>query len=340
MIQYSYPTAASLLAIEADLMPSLMDDDPVLTEIFPEKRLDNDALIIQKRDNWLGLMQVRGMGGDPKIVATPGFKEVAITPGYYGEQRVISEQELTRRRRIGDPLARVDITALVREAQDFLLMRQIQRMRYEAWTLLTYGVYNALDISGAIVDSYQYNQRTFVSTVPWTTPATATPLLDLRNVQLQAAGYSVSFGPGAKAYMNQITANAIFQNTNNADIYGRRTQGLGTYNSPLQVNQLFMGDNLPEMVIMDGSYRDDNNNILRYIPSGYVIVVGKRPAGQTIGNYQMTLNANNADMSPGPYMFIKDTVGETVPRRIEIHRGVNGGPVLYFGSAVIVMKVF
>lgn len=335
---FVYPSAAELEEIEPDLMARFEDGDPIF-DILPRKARNADSLLVEKRDNWLGLQQVRGINGPPKLVQTPGVTQFSITPGYYGEIRYIDEMELTRRRGPGSLTAPIDVSDLVREAQDYLVMREVQRMSYAGWTLLTYGNYTALDPNGVVVDSYQYNQRVFTSTVPWTTSATATPLADFRAVQLMSAGYSVSFGPGAKAYMNQITANALFTNTNPVDIYGRRV-GLGTVNGPGQIGQLLTGDNLPELTIWDASYRDDANVVQRYIPSGYVIVVGRRPAGQVLGNMQITRNANNPNMAAAPYMFVQDTLNIKVPRTLEVNRGVNFGPVLYFGSACVVMKVF
>lgn len=339
MYSLSYPTAADLELVAPDLMAKFEDNDPIF-DILPRKARDSHVLMVEKRDNMLGLQQVRGLNAPPKLVQTPGLKQFTITPGVYGEVRAIDEQELTLRRQYGNLTRPIDVSDLVDEAFQFLLLREVQRQAYEGWTLLAYGIYNAVDQNGVVMDSYQYQQNTFTSTVPWTTFATATPLLDFRSVQLMSAGYSVSFGPGSKAYMNQITANALLGNTNAADIYGRRTAGLGTFNSPVQVNQLLMGDNLPEMVIWDNSYRDDAGAVQRYIPSGYVIVAGRRPAGQVLGNFQITRNANNADQGPRPYTFVKDTLNERVPRTIEVNRGWNGGPVVYYGSAIIVMKVF
>jgi hypothetical protein len=338
MANYTFPTPAELRTVEQELIPSLTAADPVF-DVFPMKNNDTDLLIWEKKDNWLGLMQNRGLNGRPPIVKPPGAKQFIQTPSYYGEVRAIDEIELTRRRRFGSLTATINLDDLVREAQDFLLMRQLNRIRKTCWDLLTTGVTIVLDASGVVVEEYTYTQRIYNAAVTWATSATATPLLDFRNVALQSAGYSVSFGPGAKAYMNQFTANNLFGNTNNADIYGRRTAGLGTFNSPKQVNELLTGDNLPSIVIYDRGYLDDNSVFQRFIPTGKVIVVGERISGVSLGEFRMTLNANNPNMESGPYTKVIDRGDHIVPRIIEVHRGFNGGPVMYFGSAVIVMNV-
>jgi hypothetical protein len=48
---------------------------------------------------------------------------------------------------------------------------------------------------------------------------------------LLSRGLSVNFGAGSTLYVNRATANALLNNLNPADFYGRRTAGLGTFNS-------------------------------------------------------------------------------------------------------------
>jgi hypothetical protein len=44
-------------------------------------------------------------------------------------------------------------------------------------------------------------------------------------------------------------------------------------------------------------------------------------------------------MSPGRYEKVIDRLDTRVPRTIEVHRGHNGGLVIYYGSAIIVGAV-
>jgi hypothetical protein len=139
--------------------------------------------------------------------------------------------------------------------------------------------------------------------------------------------------------MNRKTSNRMLANTNAADLYGRRTAGLGTFNSLDQVNQLLAGDDLPNIVVYDEGYLDSSGTFQPYIADNKVVVVGKRPAGQSLGAYRYTRNANNPDLAPGAYMKIIDTAERSVPRTIEVHDGHNGGCVLYFPSAIVIMSV-
>jgi hypothetical protein len=76
-----------------------------------------------------------------------------------------------------------------------------------------------------------------------------------------------------------------------------------------------------------------------FIPNNKVVVVGTRPAGQRVGEYRITRNANNPDLGPGPYMKVVDNGEDKVPREIDVHDGHNGGPVLYYPGAIVVMSV-
>ena len=53
----------------------------------------------------------------------------------------------------------------------------------------------------------------------------------------------------------------------------------------------------------------------------------------------MTRNANNAGASPGMYVKVVDKGEDEVPRQIEVHLGFNGGPAVYYPSAVVKMAV-
>ena len=44
-------------------------------------------------------------------------------------------------------------------------------------------------------------------------------------------------------------------------------------------------------------------------------------------------------LTPGAYQKIIDKGEDAVPREVEVHDGHNGGAVLYFPSAMVVMNV-
>jgi hypothetical protein len=197
------------------------------------------------------------------------------------------------------------------------------------------GTFTATGHEGQVLHTDTYTLQSFTANVKWSTAATSTPLTDLRQVQIKARGSSVNFGRQAKIYMNQVTFNYMVANTNTADLYGRRVTGLATINSQNQMNELLTMDNLPQIVIYEEGYYNDSGVFTLYIADGEAVVVGVRQTGVPIGNYQMTRNANNPDMAPGPYMRVIDNLERTIPRQIQVHDGHSGGPTLYFPKAVV-----
>ena len=336
---YTYPTAQKLKTIEPEKMDVLTMDDPVFS-IMPIGTLDAPQLSWEQRDDFTGLQQVRGINGQPGRVKAVGGKRFTMQPGYYGEHKKIDEEELTTRRQWGTENAVIDIGSLVTEASDHLLQREIDRIRTTAWTLLTKGEFAIADENGVVKHTDQFPIQRFIVAVPWTTYATSTPLNNFRSLKLLGRGRSTSFGSQSVAYMNQKTFNDMMQTQHTNDMAGRRTTGLNTLLALnlTEVNKILLGEGLPQVVIHDDTYTDDEGNVQLFIPDGYVVVVGTRPAGQPLGEYLMTRNVNNVGEAPGSYIKIVDKIDD-VPREIKVHRGHNGGPVLYYPGAIVVMRV-
>lgn len=338
--QYLFPTSAELREIEQDLLPVLTEEDPIF-ELMPLEDEDADVILWEQMDTYYGLQQVRGINGEPPSVVAVDINRYRMEPGYYGEFMEVDEAELTRRRIVGSFNQPIKIEDLVRQRQEQLLDRELKRIKYIGWTLLATGTFSVSLKDGAVAHTDTYPLQTFTSTVSWSTASTATPLADFRAVQLKARGHSVSFGADATAFMTQVTWNQMISNQNSADLYGRRTAGLATYENVEQVNKLFQGDNLPAIRIYEGGYLDNSRVWHPFIPDGTVIVVGQRPNKRPVGNYTLTRNVNNPDGEPGMFTTVVDSLatGTPVPRRIQVFKGHNGGPKIYFPSAVVVMTV-
>jgi hypothetical protein len=340
MANYTYPESAALSLIEQDLRPRVEADRPIF-DLFPTMTEDVSELVWEQRDNYQGLQQVRGLNAEPPRVKRTGSKRYVMAPGVYGEFEPVNEEDLTRRSKLATFATPVDVTDLVSPIQTKLLQRRYDRIEWMGWTLTATGTFSVPGPNGAILHTDSYTTQTFSATVPWATFATATPLSDLRAVQLLARGHSLDFGRRAKAFMNQGTLNSLLSNTNAADLYGRRTQGLGTFNNEGEVNRLLTGDNLPELVPYDGGYLDENGNFNLYIPNNKVIVVGRRPMGEPVGNWVYTRNINHegGGTRPGPYTRVIDLGEQRVPRELQVHDGMNGGFRIYWPSAIVVLTV-
>lgn len=335
MTTYVYPTSARLMEIEQDLLPRLTNDDPIF-QLFPIVSEDDDLLRWEQRDNYLGLQQVRGLNGQAPRVARVGAKGYIAQPGVYGEFVVIDEREITKRRRLGTFGEPIDISSLVLEGQEQLLQRRIDRMRQILWTLAATGTFSVSNASGVVMHTDTYPVQTYNATT-WATIATATPLVDFRAVKLLARGHSVSFGRKARAFANAATVNNLLGNTNASDIGGKRVANGATFNSLQDYNRILLDNDLPQVEEYDEGYLDDSGAFTLFVPDGKVVVVGARGNGAPVGQYRQTRNASNPGAAPGPYMDVIES--EKPPKEVEVHDGHNGGPVIFYPSAVVIMDV-
>jgi len=333
---FIYPTASELRRIEQDKLPRLTQDRPIFKH-FPIVPVNNHLLQWEQKDNYTGLQQLRGLGGAPQRVNRVGAKRYMAEPGVYGEFVPLDELELTRRRELGTWGQPVDLTDLVTEQQDMLLGRRVDRIELIAWNCAR-GTFSVSGPNG-IVHTDSYTIQTYSAGVAWATVATAAPIKDFRAVKLLARGHSVSFGRQATAYMNQTTFNYAMNNTNANDIGGKRVAPSVNILELDQINKVLFDNDLPQIEIYDDTYLDDAGTPQLYIPNSKVVVFGARPGGQPLGEYRMTRNANNPNMGPGAYTKVIDTMDREVPRRVEVHDGHNGGPVIFFGSGVVEMSV-
>jgi hypothetical protein len=350
------PTNAEIRIILEDKLPRMTAERP-WNAFCPIETLSSDMLIWEQWENVTGLEAARGLNGEPPPVKPSGLIRFRDTPGYYGERIDILEDEITRARKPGTFGDVFDITSIVARRQNELMVRYLDRLEVNIWNLMLNGTISVPAATGAVVDSRAYLRQTFTRNVSWALPATATPLADLRALKLLALGHSVDFGSGATIFINQITANQLLLNTNAADLYGRRTAGLGTFNNLTEINQLLLGDDLPKIQVYDESYLADgsidpgtadftsNPRIfgvpVRFIPTGSGILIGGRPNNEPVASYYQTANAQNPGNAPGPYMFIADNANEfnRVPRRVSIHHGHNGFPGIRYPSAICAMTL-
>lgn len=335
MSNFVYPTAAELREIEQIKLPVLTMNDPIF-RIMPIRERDTFILMWEQKDNFSGLQGLRGLDGRPARVDPVNAKRFQMTPGVYGEFSEIREEELTLRRQMGTFASPIDLSDLVMERQDQLLSRRIDRIRQIGWDVLQ-GRFTVSG-PGGLVHADAFPVQTYTAAVAWGTSATATPLKDFRNVQLFEEGRSASFGSGSEAFMNRRTFNKLVSNTNTNDLAGRRTSGLNTVLNMDEINRVLAGEGLPTIVIYNDGYYNDAGTWVPFIPNDRVIVVGQRSNG-TVAEYHMVRNATNPNMEPGAYTRVIDTGDREVPRRVEVHDGHNGGPVLFFPGDVVNMSV-
>jgi hypothetical protein len=320
------------------------DSDPVFfKELFPVENSDTDKLEWEQLDNFYGLQQARGLNGNPSPVSRTGSNRFSTEPGYYGEFSEIDEKELTKRGKFAKFTGSVDLTDLTMIEQRKLLQRRIDRQRWLGWTLLTTGQFNVPSPNGGYEHRDRYIFQTITASPGFSNLTTATPFAYFLNLLTTHRGTSSQYGTAATIYVNATTVQRILGNTNANDLGGRyRIDGGNTVNTLDDANKVLNARGLPSIKVYDEFYTtaaDGINNNVTFIPDGIGVMIGKRPAGAPIGAYRMTINANN-DMQPGAYTFVKDSANtKDVPRKVEVHDGHNGGPVVFFPSAIKVLNL-
>ena len=349
---FIYPTATQMREIEPELV-ARDRRERVGMQIFPVQSVNAAKVRWTQRDNYAGLQQLRGMDGQPTYVKRIGRKTFEYEPGVFGEYIDITETELTNRAGSADPVVvNIPVGDLQMENDEYLIQREDDRIESSIWAVLTTGTIT-IKIAGpngqqtGYTDTYPV--QTYSAGVAWSTVATATPIRNFQSVQQLglAAGKGVDLGAGATAYMNSVTSNNLLNNTNASDLGGRRIGMGNTVNTLNDVNQYLLGQNLPRIQVYDAGYVNDSGTFTKFIPDNKAVVVGNRPSGQMVGAYIMTRNASN-NFRPGSYRYVLDRANgnlgsapaeKRTPANIETHRGHNGGPVIWWPSAVVVMSV-
>ncbi len=344
---FTYPTSVEIRAIEPDLIQADLSSRLGM-QIMPIRDVNVAKVRWTQQDNFYGLQALRGMDGQPAHVQRVGNRTYEYEPGVFGEYIDITETELVTRAGSADVASTpISIDDLVVDADKLLIQREDDRIESSIWTLLTTGVISiTLNGPNGTQIGYRdsYTIQTYSASISWATVATAVPIRNFQAVQQLGVGHSVDFGSGATAYMNSTTVNNLINNTNAADLGGKRIGGGSTVNTIPETASLLLGLNLPRIAVYDGGYiATSGGGLIKFIPDNKVVVVGRRTNGARIGEYLRTRNASNG-FRPGPYRYVIDRANginaeKRTPANIEIHRGHNGGPTMMYPSAVVVMTV-
>ena len=338
----TYPSNSELMAIQQEFLPTLTLND-LSFQLMPIFAHDAAYVEWEQRDNFTGLQQIRGIEAEPPSVPNVGWKRWKMEAGVYGEWDHISEKAIIERRVPGSYNMPISIDDLVIEKQDYLLSRRIDRLRWLIWTLFTTGSFSCSGPNGNVLHAGQYNLQTATASPVWTDHTTSHPMADLLALLLSYRGISAQFGANGMMIMNRATANHLLLNNNTADLGKQRGQYGQTLFSVDLVNDILVANGLPRLVIYEaGYYPDGGGAFIPFIPDGKVVLVGERPNGESIGEFQMTRNASNPNAAPGPYTYVSDSLdsGRRVPRKIRMDDGFNGGPTLTFPRLIIVLTAY
>jgi hypothetical protein len=335
---YVFQTPTELREVENLKLPRLVNNS-IIFRWFPLEYRRAFHLEWSQKDMYGGMTQIRSLNGRPPRVAPVGERSFLMKPGVYGEYMLVDEYEMTMRavNRLAD--GPIPLNDLVGQRQDQLLVRRLNRMEWLCWQLALYGQFIVQDVRGVIAHRDAYPVQNYVAPVVWSDRTNARPLDDLNQINLFGRGTGTDFGRRATLVINRITANHLSNNINPADLGGKKVGGGNTITTLPEVNTIFLGNDLPEVVVYDETYLDENNNQVPYIPNGKGVVFGALNNGETIGNFRFVFNANNEGGEPGPYMKVIDKSEWTVPAEVEVHDGWNGGPVIYYPGSIVTVDL-
>lgn len=345
MITYRFPTNVSLTEVVQEY---IIEREKLLgLTLMPLVSRDTQFIEWDELDSELGATAPHNMNADPKVAGRPGMKTHRFSPLFFKETDVLKESDMLMPRQAGTLGGTLDLSAEIARIAKARADRNFLRVESTIWQTLKGNL--VIDENGVKVDE-DYPVQTQNALVDWDEFATATPLADFNAMKLKYRGTGASFG-GAKAYMNQTTANWLLANQNAADMKGYQNQNyLNLTYTIEEVNKILAGRGLPQIVVYDEGYYDSDGDFQLFLGDGEVVVIGKRPAGQSIGDWIMTPSLHHAAMGPNSFGFfsIIEVNGQPNPGavtiaeigagknpKIEITGGVYGGPRLIFPRTVI-----
>jgi hypothetical protein len=329
---FLYPTNRELEEIVQDLTPTLEAGRKLLA-LCPYEYQDTAEIVWEQEDNFYGLMNVRGLNGKPGNVQRVGAKQYKMAPGYYGDFHNLTEDEMTVTRKTGTLGDVVDIEDLTVRRMRHLIVRRLNRCEQTISALFRTGVFQNYAADGTAVHTDVVNITRRTPGTTWSTLNTSTPLQDLRTWKASGEmNTSSRFGKDSTLIGTTQTINYLLNNTNAADLGGKRMEVGQTINSLAGLNALLAANDLPQLE----EYNDVFDPSSPFIPHGSLIWVGTRPQGGRVASFCGTRNINTGagESNQGIYSKVIDTMEREVPRRIEIHHGFNGGIKLMFPSAI------
>lgn len=359
------PATVNTLAQNFDIdviLPDLMADemegdtgDPLL-DAYPLVYEDYDLIKWNQWENGYGLLGLRGLGGEPDVVAVPGKRESAVAPGYYGERAILDETEMTKDREAGSPNLPADPEERIAIMTSYQGDKSVNRLRQTLADFLRTGRFANRSASGAIIHSDVIeNYRTFSPGTGWAaSPTTATPIQDLLGWQFTLqTGTSSRFGADSKLLCNTSVINDLLATTQIQTLYKNKF-GASFLGLPGLNELLTLGFGLPSLVPYDHGYYNTladavgrtTANFTRILPAKSLIWIGTRPKGQKIGKFVLTCNIPKALLGSGSDLVENrsskawaDGIGislylhNRLPFRYELDVWFNGGPVALYGSA-------
>jgi hypothetical protein len=322
-------------------------------EILPETEAYTQKVRWDEKDSDRGMTAPHAMGTDPKIDKRPGSKTREYEPIPFKESDVLKENEILRSRELGTINNTIDLSRAVGEMVKNRMDKTKIRMESLRWQTLRGSI--SINENGVKV-SETFGIQTHNVSVDFDSLSTAKPLAEFNAVKLKFRGTGAS-AAGSKAYLNQTTTNWLLENQNDADLKGFQNSNFANLPYSLEeMNKIMTARGLPQLVTTDEGYIDEDGNYQLFVPDGEIIVVGKRPAGQKVGDFCSTPSLHRVKAGknlPGFFSILEvngvpsvgsmnvslEQLGAGSNPQLKTTGGIYGGTRLFYPRSVIKMVV-
>ena len=350
---FRFPTNVEMDAITQEYRP-----DParfIGQTILPPVAKNTQRVEWFERHNVKGKTSVHTMDTDARTVGRRGETLKSYEPIPHKEAEIVKESEILKSRDLATLGGVISMDELVMDAFRTAMLKDSVAMEVECWSALQGQL--SINENGVVIEE-TFPIQEYTPQTEWDDLANATPLKDLNAVKLmfRATGASAQ---GSKLYLNEGTFHKILENQNANDLRGFNVDNFRSAAFDIdQFNKLLAARGLPMFQIYDEGWINEGGNFQLFIPNGKAILVGKRQAGESVGDYAMTPTLHrsvNGVAAPGRFAFVtvngqQSQLGQTGVSmaqlgghsnpRFEVVHGVYGGPRLIYPRSVIKINAF
>ncbi len=336
-INWRFPTAVELDFVVQEYA-GVAQEQMLGHQILPLVERNTDRVRWDILDNDRGMTRPVAPDADPAFDERLGVTTKEYTPLEFGQFARIPRSEIESARRLGTLGEVVDVSELVTRELTRQLNKVHLRIEFLIWQALLGQI--SFNENGVVVTE-TFPVQTYTAATSWADRANATPLRDFDAVALLMRGTGASLS-GARAYANRKVINSLLENGNTADIRGLMNLQTTATIGLTEVNRVMALRGLPEVIQYDEGYYDDAGNFIPFIPDNTVIVVGRRPTGQQVGDFLLTRTAYKlqaGEPQPGIWQRVIPPREDSTNPTILVGAGFKGGPRLLYPRSVVVMNV-
>lgn len=344
-------TAYEFVQLSREVLQTTPDQMEGL-KILPDDNKQTNMFALLKKRPFKGIAQWRGMGGTAKPSRSPFSYEndvCFIRPGYWAEFQEIDEIMMRTVAQPGIHSAPFDLVDYEGQLMFDISMKLHQLKELLIWQALVNGYVEERDENGLVVWSQRYKITRARFSVSACDVQNSTPLADLACIVNSVIGVTgARFDTdGAVMYANSRTWECLLRNQNPRDIGRMGLTACCDAPGMERLAQFFMARGLPVPKRYNGIYIDNQGRSNFYIPTGKIVMIGRRIDGQRIGAFYQppTLVQCGTAQAAGHGTFVvrqdnacPDSRMEwRGARKIRWTYGLEGIPVLEYPTSVIVI---